>query len=253
MAQKEVPVRPLSANQSKVTSCQSSFPLQDNRKRPEQSSHLQDLESQLQQKDNEIASLGACVTAVNEEYHTNRQQLTMALEKSKAKIQRRESELAKAQAQINSLKADLEKCKERIFNMQPLQGMPETQLAELYKDLCQSIEVWVESCFGDVNDAMLKIANAHSLEDVLFPVDVYLAPNEIDLTMDNPANDMIILASFVFRILYAYFFDVEWVDPAISYESNQLLSQILRAMSNLQPRKGKTMDAFLINMLIPTR
>ena len=68
--------------------------------------------------------------------------------------------LTNANAQLSSMRADIERMKDRFLRMQPVNVVSDAQIGEKYDMLCDDIRDWIETEFHDVGSLFRDIYKA---------------------------------------------------------------------------------------------
>lgn len=202
--------------------------------------HEKQLKARLQDKEGCIRQFQKYTQELEEQIREGKQEYSELIARSKSKIAHGDQMLAETQKKMASLSKDLEDCKERIFSMQPVQGMTDAQLVELFNNLCRNIEDWVETSFGDVEDAIMTMAKTPDVEGGQHWVHVVLNQRELWTVNHDPSTDKVMLASFIFRMLYKHFLRDQRLIPGLPESCHTLLSHLIKAAGNLQPTNGKS-------------
>lgn len=148
-------------------------------------------------------------------------------------------ELAQSQKQIAFLNSNLEDCKERIFAIQPAQGMSDNQLLDLYKPICEGIEEWLHLYCGDIVDTIVFMANAQAQEKSSSWVWLLFCEEELQNTLNHQPIDKAMLASFVFRIMHSQILRKSCPMAGLGVESEKILNTLTRSIAKIQPAKGE--------------
>lgn len=188
---------------------------------------------QIQLKDEAIARLQNTILDHQKGSDMQAQQYERAVSERTLQLEKQSCEVVGAQAEISALRKDLEDCKGRIFAMQPVQGMTDTQLLDLYRDLCQNIEDCVETCFDDVDNALISMANAQQTESRGSLVLSHFVLSELEATVVHSSIDKPMLGSFIFRVLYDGILKEDLPVPGLPEECEWLLNAPRRRYGRL--------------------
>ncbi|KAK4937982.1 hypothetical protein LTR10_021471 [Elasticomyces elasticus] len=155
----------------------------------------------------------------------------------KQQLRKRNQQLEEAQSENKLLKASLEECKDRIFSMQPTQGMSDTQLQASYTDLCKSIEYWIEEQFDEVKDVIMRVITADNGRDGPHVVLGHIAQAHIEAIIQEPELDSALLVGLVSRYLHHQFLSSDRVFPGLPEATESCLREINTGINNLSPSK----------------
>lgn len=159
--------------------------------------------------------------------------------------------------EIETLKEDkaelmknLEECKDRVFNMQPVQGMADTQLRDQYDHVCNDIEYWVENHFSEVENVIHPLLDARVDEkspDTLNVVPFSTAKEHLDAIEDHPEIELTMFQGAISRYLHLNL--LERIVPGLPLGCELLLSDIIKGMESLKPVKGKIPHQLHISLI----
>ena len=170
-------------------------------------------------------------------------------------LRARTDQLEKVKGEKEDLTRNLERCKDRIFSMQPVQGMTDTQLRDKYTDLCNSIEDWVESHFDDMENFLLNLAT-HGIKqprETANVVEAHIEDEDIGVIKGEPATELMMLQALIARHLYVTLLTPGRVYPGLGSDTDFWFSEILDGMRFLTPPKGKSFLAYLSLLLMKSR
>ncbi|KIV84784.1 hypothetical protein PV11_00542 [Exophiala sideris] len=199
---------------------------------------------QIQQKDRVIARLENNILNLKNEFKLQAEQYKKAVSERTTLLQKRNTELDGAHSEIRLLKKDLEDCKERIFAMQPVQGMSDTQLLDAYNGLCRNIEEWVETCFDEVDNALIRMADAQKRDKKDSLVWLFFPRIELQAIAENNSMDKPMLMSFIFRVLYDHILMMDIPVPGLPRDCEVILNSLTDCIGKVHPAKGKFVDLF---------
>ncbi|KIW19846.1 hypothetical protein PV08_00421 [Exophiala spinifera] len=168
----------------------------------------------------------------------------LEIEKSKydktyQKLRAAQLELARSQETILALNRSLEDCKERIFAIQPAQGMSDNQILDLYESMYEDIEEWADLYCGDVNNTIVSMAMAQMDDQENTWVWKLFSYEELECTNDNMSIDKSMLASFVFRILHDKVLKESCPMVRLDAASKSTLKSLSDSIARLQPAKDR--------------
>ena len=189
-------------------------------------------DKKIQRLENDIANLQRerqhLMHESNAEWANIKQQLRM-----------RNQQLGDARSENKLLKASLEECKDRIFSMQPAQGLSDIQLQNAYTDLCNSIEYWVEEQFDEVENVIRSIVHAGTRGDDPHVVWDHITQPDYDAVKLEPELNNALLVALLSQHLYSQFLAPERVYPGLPDTTESCLRDIIHGITNLHPSKGK--------------
>lgn len=141
-----------------------------------------------------------------------------------------------------TLNANLEDCKERIFKMQPFEAKSDAEIAALYTSLVETVTTFVADLFDRLEDAD-TIANGTATTTA---VAAYMqgqsngyADRMMALMGPNPSADEIMLASVIARSLYIDVLSSNGLCCGVDQGSKDFMYGIMIGLSQLEPTKGE--------------
>ncbi|KAI1618642.1 hypothetical protein EDD37DRAFT_677723 [Exophiala viscosa] len=155
----------------------------------------------------------------------------------KQQLRMRTQQLDGSRSEIKLLKTSLEECKDRIFSMQPVQGMSDTQLQTSYTDLCNSIEYWVEEQFDEVEDVIRKVITAGRPVSGPHVVWDHISKATFHVVKLNPELNNALLVALMSRYLYSQFLSADRVYPGLPDNTEAYLRDINIGINNISPAK----------------
>ena len=193
-----------------------------------QANQLHSAQTQLQTKDSEIADLNRKVH--NLQVSVNHLQMTK---------QNAHSSLDAAGEEIRLLKDNLEESKEQIFRMQPVQCSTDAQIAQKYQNLCDSIETWVATTFGDRDDCLTTLWNGREAGIGSRLITTHLKQREVELAANCAIIDNNMLANLILRYIGDSILAPHQIYPGASDDTQATLNDILEGLRKLDPPRGK--------------
>ncbi|OAL18965.1 hypothetical protein AYO22_10294 [Fonsecaea multimorphosa] len=155
-----------------------------------------------------------------------------------------ESELRKLRAEKEDLSQNLESCKDRIFNMLPVEGMADTQLQSQYTTLCKTIEYWLDNQFDDAEDFIGTLAWVGKSEDRRNLVSEYLPQRYLTLAGEDRNVQIPIMQVLVARYLHQNLLEKDRIFPGLDPSTEACLGMVIDGLHALNPAKDK--DAILM-------
>ena len=137
------------------------------------------------------------------------------------------------------LTKNLESCKDRIFSMQPTEGMADTQLRDKYAHVCSSVEYWVEGRFSETEGIMRRLLKVEAGSRSLNIARLHRNPETLEAIQKNPEVEITVLQGLVSRYLHDKLFESDRVFPGMDHNAKGLLTQIEEKMKSFKPAKGK--------------
>ena len=150
----------------------------------------------------------------------------------------RTRQVERLQGENVELAKNLENCKDRIFNMQPVEGMADTQLRDNYTQVCNGVEYWVENHFSEVDSLILRISVAEDTEPTNI-AKVHLMPEDAEVVQQNPDIELAMLQSLISRHLFSNLLAPQRIFPGLDENAEFWLSEIFEGMRLLKPAKGR--------------
>ena len=192
-----------------------------------QANQLHSAQTQLQTRDLDIARL-------NRELHNHR----VSANQLQIAKQNAHSSLDAAGEEIRLLKDNLDEFKEQIFRMQPVQCSTDAQIAHKYQNLCESIESWVATTFGDRDDCCVTLWNGRV--DGIGPklITTHLSQREVQLAADCAMIDNNMLANLIIRYIRTGI--LKPLYPGGSDKTQAMLNSIVEGLRKLNPSRGRS-------------
>ena len=138
------------------------------------------------------------------------------------------------------LQNSLEKCKERIFNIQPVEEISDTQIAEEYASLCENIGDWAERQLGDYDNFLERVPSAtwkEGLED--FVRDYFEEDGYVEVIGKYPAAAVLFARNVIAQHIHDFFLVECKHYPGLCIEHENLLTMLEESMRDFKPRRGK--------------
>jgi hypothetical protein len=168
--------------------------------------------------------------------HNSRLQTVAAL---RQEVAIRETQLAEALRENERVKQTVEDCKARIFKMQPFQAITDDQISKAYCSLCESIENWVATTFGEVDNALITMIATMESQYPNYDVKDHVDMTALKTAQGYPLTDNIVLTSVFLEPIYRKLLDPRLVFPGLSKTEEDLLRAVLEGLKQMQPAKGK--------------
>ncbi len=122
--------------------------------------------------------------------------------------------------------------------MLPMQAMTDHQIGEAYQALCEAVHNWIADTFDDVDCTLFTIKAAMDRLGSNSLIDEYVMEQELQLTLDFPQTDNLMLACFVFRHLYQRFLDAQRVFPGIDSNNEYVLTKLVESLKKAKSDQG---------------
>ena len=173
----------------------------------------------------------------------NEQKYKHHAENETRKLGEAKKELREVKAQLSCTTANLEDCKEKIFNLQPFDHKSDNQICAAYRSLCESIADWVNDNFSDVEniEATIAMVMTNALPDDLHK---FFARTETAGSFISTVAETAIVQSIVFSHLYWQILDPSMCRPGVPSDLADFLNDLENGMRGLQPRRGTTPSKF---------
>ncbi len=153
--------------------------------------------------------------------------------------QSKNGDLVQAQAEIRHLKDCLDDCKERIFKMQPLEHMTDTDIAEQYRSLCESVADWTDTRFGDFDHPFSRLHTCMGREVPAKLIHDYLIQGKkMELAQKYPSAGCTMITFLICRHLYQTILRETLCYPSLDPQCEEFVSFIANAMRQNEPRRG---------------
>lgn len=157
----------------------------------------------------------------------------------KNKAQTHEQEIGRMEIETQTLMKNLEECKDRIFDAQPVQGMTDTELRSMYTRLCNRLEYWVDEHFDDID-------SPGSMRALRLPPDdesdlslQYFSQREFDAVRAQPELSIMFLVTLVTRHLQYCLLGPARIFPGMDKLTESWLHDIVNGIGELRPEQGK--------------
>lgn len=161
--------------------------------------------------------------------------------------QRKHGELLQARAEIQHLKECLDDCKERIFKMQPLEHMTDSDIAEHYRTLCESISDWTDSQFGDYDNPLSTLDACLGSEIPARLIQEYLIQcNLMGVVQKYPMAACAMITHLILRHVHQSVLRVDLCFPSLDSKCEEFILFIANAMKRNEPRRGLKASLTLI-------
>ncbi|KAG9233805.1 hypothetical protein BJ875DRAFT_441871 [Amylocarpus encephaloides] len=141
--------------------------------------------------------------------------------------------------QVLELRKNLDDAQNFIFSLQPRsQILTETEAAEDFSSLCDSIEELVERKLGDALDDEILIKKGKQRQILLEPCNILfsLIPTPGKESFNCPGTDEYNISAAIVRLLYIEIFDREFYCAFGSAEMS-FMQSVERSMRNLEPQR----------------
>ena len=177
------------------------------------------------------------------EHETEIQQTKIALNTERTtRVQEKiqlNSELTNAKAEGRLWQKSLEECKERIFRIQPLEHTTDAKLAGQYRSLCDAIEDWADSHFGEFDNLLAGTETIVWSENCLKILKACLyAGGGMRIVLDYPHAGGVMLRFFILRYLHEFLLHEDRVCAGLPVQYQKFIRGIENGMNDLEPRRG---------------
>lgn len=152
-------------------------------------------------------------------------------------IRNSSKKMADLEKQNQYLMHNLEKCKERILAMQPVQGMADNELKDTYSRLCTSINYWVEIHFGDTDNLIASLLSVPDSRNTQNVVKCWRHHTTGEVRFSSPDMDLMKLEAIISHVLHDRLLRVGKVFPGLDIERDHFLREILDEVGRLTPAK----------------
>jgi hypothetical protein len=149
------------------------------------------------------------------------------------------AQLLQAENDIVHLEKCLNDCKDRIFEMQPIEHMTDAQVAEQYVTLCEAVSDWTDQQFGElddpleaINDVMQRGTTRQVIKKCL------VSTGDLDIARTDPLSGCIVLTSFIYQFLHQSILQETIFFPGLSPAWENFVSFMEGGMRTLQPARG---------------
>ncbi|KAJ9606960.1 hypothetical protein H2200_008971 [Cladophialophora chaetospira] len=156
------------------------------------------------------------------------------------KLKRRDQKIRELEKEKVALENALDKCKDQIIRMQPVQGVTDDQLRGQYEGLCDSIEYWVDNHFGDEEDILPKMLSSTNDQEPFEEANIvvrYLRQEDIDVIRHYGEVEIPMLQALVSRHFCFTLLGRARIFPGMDGDTEFWLREIMAGMSNLKPAK----------------
>lgn len=137
------------------------------------------------------------------------------------------------------LEKNLEDCKERIFRSQPYQGLTDSELLKMYKNLSDSIEQWVHRSVSDDEKGILRLCDVPTWSEGPIALWEAFRMDEVDEIHRNPAIGIVMMSSLIMRFIWSGILCDDFSRLGLDQSTNVVLGGIVAALPKLEPAKGK--------------
>ncbi|KAL8845524.1 MAG: hypothetical protein Q9176_000160 [Flavoplaca citrina] len=189
---------------------------------------LEDLNNELQLKKTELSQLASDHDHVLRTNHTmlkDNQDLA-------ARISQLENDLGATQQQNNSIKHELQACKDDLFRMQPSTEIPDSVVAKAYDELHVHISSWLE---GEISSFETNYRKRHQGA----PPDLFdhrNQPSVVQIMTDYPtAGGEYIVRCFIQILLHKEIFADNILLLGLDERETTLLQRVEQSMRNAKP------------------
>jgi hypothetical protein len=208
------------------------------------SRHKSELESQEQSQKQWQQELESAFGQKEHQYRTDIATLTQSLKL-------RDGELASMRRTHKATLRDLEGIKDKVFASQPMEGKSDNELKEQYRELCASVEYWVDNHFrdsGNLIDVIRLAPNSRQSKNI---ISCFLTKEDRKLAIEHPQLGLVILQAYVWRYLYGRLLAEEEMYPGLANIVKDYLKRIIKGMGDLKPAKGEIPPSGPEELLIP--
>lgn len=168
-----------------------------------------------------------------------RDALQVMLTEYEQREQFKNGELLQAKADIQHLNRCLDDCKERIFKMQPLEHMTDSEIANQYRTLCESISDWTDGQFGDYDNPLSLLDVCPGKETPGKLVHEYLIRDHLlEVAKKYPSAACAMITYLIHRHVYQSVLREDLCFPGLDGKCEDFVSFIANAMRNNEPRRG---------------
>ena len=168
-----------------------------------------------------------------------RKTLKEALSEISSNLESRSKQLATVKAENVNLQKSLEDCKTTIFRLQPPEEAPDTAVIQMYADLRDAIEEWVEKNFADEPKLLVDFRDVDFTDREQKLLKGYIEDHgEVNIAPRYPDSYIAMAQLVVDRHFYNFFFDPMLITPGLDARSQNFVSEVEKAIEKLQPRRG---------------
>ncbi len=197
-----------------------------------------ELNQAVQQNDNlkeHIRYAEAELTLLFQQQHA----LQTMLSECEHREQSKNGELVQAKSDIQHLEKCLDDCKERIFKMQPLEHLTDSEVAEQYRTLCESISDWTDSQFGDYDIPLSMLEACFGTGTPARLVHAYLVPDRLmEVAKKYPNAACPIITYLIHRHVDQSILREDLCFPGLDPTCEEFVSFMANAMKNNKPSRG---------------
>lgn len=169
-----------------------------------------------------------------------RNALQEMLEGYERREQSKSGEILQAKADIQHLEKCLDGCKEQIFKMQPLQHMTDSEIADQYRLLCESISDWTDNHFGDCENSFGRLQECCGEEISGKLIHKYLVQDgQINVVRKYPLAGSTMITFLIHRHLYQSILRENLCYPSLDEKCEDFVSFMENEMRHNEPRRGK--------------
>lgn len=172
--------------------------------------------------------------------------LQKKLDKTKANLRVEEERRKQAERlgriRVQELSAELQTCKDELFNLQPPNQVPDTDISAEWKVLRSSITNWIDDKSGGIDSLQPQLMELKARKEHSYALDEYWGEDR-QFIADRYSKDSNILDELlrynVHRFLEEKVFDDAVYMVGLSPSEANLLHTIERALATLEPSRGK--------------
>lgn len=199
--------------------------------KPAHLTRLKDLDNELELKKTELSQLAS------DHDHLLRTNHTMLKDNQElaARISQLENDLGATQQQNNSIKHELQACKDDLFRMQPSTEIPDSVVAKAYDELQVHISSWLE---GEISTFETNYRKRHqgvlpNLFDHRHQLEVKRIITEYPIT-----GGEYIVRCLIQRLLHREIFADSVLLLGLDEQETTLLQRVEQSMSKAKPPRG---------------
>lgn len=158
---------------------------------------------------------------------------------SERREQSKNGEILQAKAEIDHLQKCLDDCKEQIFKMQPLEHMTDSEIADHYRSLCESVSDWTDKQFGDFENPFSRLQEYCGEEASARLVHKYVVQGPgMDVVQRYPDAGSTIITFLIHHHLHHSILRENLYYPSLNEKCEEFISFIENAMRKNEPRRG---------------
>ncbi|OQU95465.1 hypothetical protein CLAIMM_01667 [Cladophialophora immunda] len=161
------------------------------------------------------------------------------IKNDRSQIANLQRELQKLRHEKEGLLQNLESCKDRIFNMLPVEGMADTQLQNQYSTLCKTIEYWLDTQFGNADGFIAALASVGKKRGRGNLVMECLTESLVNLVDENRNLEIPIMQGLVYFYLHEELLTAHKIFPGLDQGTEECLGMVIDGLNALKPAKDK--------------